>query len=391
MMVTHRPDLDRRRVLAILAAGALPLVIPALPGCATTTLALAPWNGPPPGETDVRIRALSYAVLAPNAHNTQPWLIALRDGAIDLYVDKTRLLPETDPPFRQAHLSQGTFLEQLVLALGASGQATDVAYFPEGEYGPTVVEDRPVARVSFAPAAVTVDPLFSAIPDRRSNKDLYDPDRRVPAADLEALAAATRDPSNVRFVVDAAARARLTDICVEAMTAEVHSRTRDVETARWFRFNDSELEEKRDGFGLAQSGRTGFTKWYAETFLIDRASAADPQGRFARGAVDLSRDQAASAPAFGVLMSVANTRRAQVESGRAYARLTLAATSRGIAIHPMSQALVEYADMSKLKARLEREVALAAGATVQMFFRIGHADPTRHTPRRAVRAMLRPT
>jgi hypothetical protein len=390
-MVTSRSGLGRRQALQLLAAGALPLLVPSLAGCGTTMLALAPWSGPPPSETDVRMRALAYAVLAPNAHNTQPWLLALGDGTIDLYVDKTRLLPETDPPFRQAHISQGTFLETLVIALGALGQRAEVEYFPAGEYGSTVVEDRPVARVRLAPADVAVDPLFGAIAERRSNKDRYDADRPVPAAELEALARASGVAEQVRFVVDPGARARLTGICRDAMAAEVRSRARNVETARWFRFDDAEMESKRDGFGMAQAGRTGFTKWFGETFIVSRESAADPTGTFATSAVTLSQEQAASTPAFAVLASPSNTRRAQVEAGRAYTRMVLAATLRGIATHPMSQALEEYADVAEVKARLEREVGLPAGSTLQMMFRIGYARPTRHAPRRSVRAMLRST
>jgi hypothetical protein len=46
--------------------------------------------------------------------------------------------------------------------------------------------------------------------------------------------------------------------------------------------------------------------------------------------------------------------------------------------------------MAPAKARLEREVGRPEGSTVQMFFRLGFAPLTPHTPRRDVRAMLRP-
>src|SRR5205814_3737234 len=103
---------------------------------------------------------------------------------------------------------------------------------------------------------------------------------------------------------------------------------------------------------------TGFRKWYAEAFLLDRKSAADPAGSFARSAVDLARDQAESAPAFGVLSTRENTRRAQVLAGRAYARVALTVEAQGLSMHPMSQALEEYGDMTDVKTRLGRELAL---------------------------------
>src|ERR1043165_6932429 len=140
-------SMTRREALAGLGV----LAVAGIAGCSGgTTLGLKPWSGPPDGEHDVRMRALSYAVLAPNAHNTQPWSLALAgNDEIVLYVDRTRLLPATDPPFRQAHVSQGTFLELLVIALAEFGHGAEVTLFPEGEYAE--LDDRPVARVHVLP------------------------------------------------------------------------------------------------------------------------------------------------------------------------------------------------------------------------------------------------
>ena len=85
---------------------------------------------------------MSYAILAANPHNTQPWIVDLTGpGNLDLYVDQQRLLPETDPPARQIHISQGTFLENLKLAARQYGYRTEIKYFPKGEYGNAVIED----------------------------------------------------------------------------------------------------------------------------------------------------------------------------------------------------------------------------------------------------------
>ncbi len=386
--------MHRRTTLKLLGLGAATLAIaPTTAGCETAApAAFAPWSGPPPDVTDVRLRALSYASLAPNAHNTQPWLVALKEDSIDLFVDGARLLPETDPPYRQTHVSQGTFLELLVIALAEEGIASDVIYFPEGEYGNDVLRALPVARVTLKKEPVAKDPLFSAITARRSNKRVYDSGRPLSTEQMQALSRAPREgDASVRIISAADALGRLTAICTEAMAVEVTAVARNTETAHWFRFNEQETEQKRDGFGMSQTGRGAITRWFAEHFLLDRAGAADPNGAFAKGAIDATREQAGSAAAFGVLFTGANTRRAQVIAGRAYARVALSAASLGLAMHPLSQALEEYADMTKTKARVEREVGLPPGATVQMLFRLGHAEPTPHTPRRDVRAIVRPT
>jgi hypothetical protein len=351
---------------------------------------MKPWSGPPPGAEDVRLRALSYAVLAPNAHNTQPWSLALpSDDEIVLYVDRTRLLPATDVPFRQAHVSQGTFLELLVIALGAMGRRADVTLFPQGEYANDALDERPVAHVRVTKDTMAADPLFSHITARRSNKREYDPDRKPTPAQVARLVRSIAGGASLSIIEDDTARTRLTGIAADAMAAEVKDRARNEETAKWFRYSDKELEQKRDGFGLASNGKTGFTAWFAETFVLSRENSADPNGTFARGAIDMARSQAKSAPAFGVLTTASNTRTAQVLAGRAYARVALTAQSLGLSMHPMSQSLEEYPDMANVKARMEREVALSPGGTVQMLFRLGYAEAAPHTPRRNVEDMVR--
>ena len=161
----------------------------------------------PGNEPDVRRWALAYAILAPNSHNRQPWLVDLREpDAITLYVDRTRLLPMTDPWFRQIVVSQGTFLKSLVLALRERGLRPEVQLFPQGEFKPRGVDDRPVARVSWAgtsaPAAALAppalqsppmpgkDPLFAQLLLRHTAKVDYDTTRTVAPATLDALRSA---------------------------------------------------------------------------------------------------------------------------------------------------------------------------------------------------------
>src|SRR5262245_15567948 len=64
--------------------------------------AIEAWKGPTPNLRDPRVRALSYALLAPNPHNMQPWIADLQEpGVVTFLCDRTRLLPETDPYSRQ--------------------------------------------------------------------------------------------------------------------------------------------------------------------------------------------------------------------------------------------------------------------------------------------------
>src|SRR5438067_1487493 len=64
---------------------------------------------------------LQFAVLAPSAHNTQPWLFKLRDEDVELWLDLSRAMPHCDPGNRELVISCGAALFQLRVALRRFG------------------------------------------------------------------------------------------------------------------------------------------------------------------------------------------------------------------------------------------------------------------------------
>nr|QQZ50530.1 hypothetical protein JKL49_02950 [Phenylobacterium glaciei] len=139
----------RRGILHWLAAAA-PLTAA---GCSATSATdpAAAWRAPGLGERDPRRFALAHAILAPNPHNRQPWLVDLVGAdEIVFYADTARLLPFTDPPNRQITLGCGAFLELLSQAAAEAGHRAEIALWPEGEPQPTL-DARPVARVRLVP------------------------------------------------------------------------------------------------------------------------------------------------------------------------------------------------------------------------------------------------
>ena len=383
--------MHRRDFIKVMAAGSGVVLLPSvLSGCGETAeTGLEGWNGPMPGETDIRRIVLSYAILAPNPHNKQPWIVDLTGpDSFDLYVDQSRLLPETDPPFRQVHIGQGTFLENAALAAGSLGYAVDVVYFPAGQYGNTKVADKPVASVTLTKDAnARVDPLFAQISKRQSNKRVYD-DTPVSAAQLAELAGSIHHPG-LGLTNEAGKRGKLADIARLAMEIETADKARDAETIAMFRFNDEERARFRDGFGVAQSGMSGLMKMVAETFFLDRRETEADSTDFGAQAVKITTDQANSAAAFGWITTPTNNRLDQLLTGRAYERLNLKATELGLAMHPMSQVLQEYTDMTTLQGQFLGLLDVAEGHTVQMLFRLGIAEPVSHSARRRLTDIMR--
>ncbi|MFK7755269.1 MAG: twin-arginine translocation pathway signal protein, partial [Sedimentitalea sp.] len=160
---------SRRKTLAILGGG---LILAAGSGAYAVTraprTATQPWAMAGQYD-DVRKRALSHAILAPNPHNRQPWLVDLgTPDQVTLFVDTTRLLPHTDPFSRQIVIGLGCFLENMVLAAAQDGYGVEIDTFPEGE-DVTALDQRPVAVARFIAGAGVAEPaLFDQIPHRRS-------------------------------------------------------------------------------------------------------------------------------------------------------------------------------------------------------------------------------
>ncbi|MEL7319772.1 MAG: twin-arginine translocation pathway signal protein, partial [Pseudomonadota bacterium] len=76
--------------------------------------ASAPWLAAGKGFADPRLTALSYAILAPNPHNRQPWQFTLvGEDRIDVTCNLDKRLPSTDPFDRQITIGFGCMIELL--------------------------------------------------------------------------------------------------------------------------------------------------------------------------------------------------------------------------------------------------------------------------------------
>jgi hypothetical protein len=126
--------MNRRRFLTVIAASGSGLLLSACDDIPAS--AVAPWQGPPVDERDIRVRALAWALLAPNPHNLQPWLADVRVAdTITLSLDPQWSLPGTDPYGRQILIGCGGFVELLRMAAAQEGYAAQIAWFPEGVFG----------------------------------------------------------------------------------------------------------------------------------------------------------------------------------------------------------------------------------------------------------------
>ncbi|MBI5259131.1 MAG: twin-arginine translocation pathway signal protein [Burkholderiales bacterium] len=386
--------MDRRAFVRLVGGGVVLAAAGASGGCSGRLPgeAIAAWQGPGP-EPDLRRAILSYAILAPHSHNLQSWLVDLRtEGEILLRCDLQRLLPETDPFSRQIMMSHGTFLELLDLAARERGQRAQITLFPEGAFGPDRIDERPVARIRLvADDSVPRDPLFAQILRRHTNRQAYDPARPVPAAAWQAMAEAVRPhPLRLGFVGPdhpggAASLQRQRDIAREAWRIELVTPRTILESFRWLRIGGREIAQHRDGLSITSPMLVALDR----LGLFDRTRAPGPDDAATRSQREDFDAKIATTPGFLWLVSEGNARATQVDAGRAYARVQLAATAHGVAMQPLQQALQEYPEQAAPYAEIHRLLGASRPShTVQMWARVGFAPPVEPAPRRGLDAHL---
>jgi len=336
--------------------------------------------------TEYRRRFLSYALLAPNPHNRQPWLVRLdgEDG-LTLFCDLERRLPETDPFDRQITLGCGAFLELLSIAAAQEGYRADLTPFPDGVSLPRL-DERPIASVRFVAGATKPDPAFAFVAERRTNRNTYEA-REVPGDPLKQLeAAGTLRGVTARTTGEGELSAKLRDISWRGHEMESITQRTMKESADLMRIGRDEVNQWRDG--LVLEGQ--MIEFARLTGMVTRDALLDVKSDAFKMGMEQYREKAASARAFAWLITAdlggELARLMQLDAGRAYARLTLKATQLGLAVHPWSQTLQEYPEMQLLY----REVhdLIGEGGRLQMFVRVGYADPVIAAPRRGLDALL---
>lgn len=302
---------------------------------------------------------LQYAVLAPSSHNTQPWKFRISGNQIDLFMDRDRWLKVCDADQRELHISVGCCLESLLVAAEHFTLGHQVEYLPDPK------EPMLAASVQFKLGDATSnlrDDLFKMIAVRHTNHGEYD-GRPIPPNILEELSACCIEPEiTVQLTSDESIKQKVDEFVVQADAIE---------------FADPAFREEL-GYWIGQ-GVFG-TSW-----LISKI------GKLAVTHINMGRATAKkdlavlmSSPILGLISSHDNSRKAQIQVGQVYQRISLLAASFAIWCQPISQ-IVQVEETKQEVAKLQTNPQLFP----QLPFRLGFAEPEKHrTPRRQIEEVL---
>ncbi|GBF50433.1 hypothetical protein LPTSP4_19580 [Leptospira ryugenii] len=348
------------------------------------------------------LNAILYGITAPNPHNTQAWKFKIvNPEEMLLYVDETRLLPITDPSTRQIHIGQGTFLECLAIGASSMGYEARFTFFPEGSYAKKDIGKKPIAKIKLVPQrngldvrfpilskANSQDSLFPFLEKRRTVRSQYEGDLLQKKELDSILEDAKPKHSELISILEENGIQVVIRQAMDAMRIEtLNVRTAD-ESRIWFRFNDKEIQTKRDGIALPDQAVTGFQRWMLESFFM----GPEPEKFHNKTGVSqfLAAYEKKIQSAKGILIwkTQSNGFEDWVKVGRDYVRFQLAAEKNGFVIHPMSQIVQEYQEMDELRKSFEAQFQIGKQQKIQMIARIGRSEYKYFTPRRELKSML---
>jgi hypothetical protein len=132
---------------------------------------------------------VACAVLAPSAHNAQPWRFRVTEAGIELHADRSRALPVGDPDGRELTIGCGAALFFLRVAVRRFGHMDRVHLFPDPARPDLLAL---VSRGDEVRASREVLTLFRAIRERRTHRPAFD-GREPGPPDLAALREAAED------------------------------------------------------------------------------------------------------------------------------------------------------------------------------------------------------
>jgi hypothetical protein len=329
---------------------------------------------------------VAAATLAPNPHNSQPWLFRVGACHIDLFADASRNIGAIDPFKREKYIGLGAALENLVVAAQATGYSATVTLIPDGAHSDHA------ARIDLTRAGKRSSALAAQITKRHTNRYAFVAGKEVPSGALTAMTALAdkrTSAARVAWFSSNPQRGELSSLLVAATEAIIRDPDQSRSDYQWFRQTWDQIQRQRDGITIDASGLPELTEALAKLLPAQSRMATDDAW------LGATRDRhTKTAAAYGiVLVRDAADNQQRLDGGRLLERVHLWSTGNGIALQHMNQ-LTERADREReLTIRPQFGDALYQllpdGWQALSLFRIGYPTHTPNkSPRRALEAVI---
>jgi len=323
---------------------------------------------------------VGWAILAASAHNVQPWKFILRPSknSIDVLVDSAGILPASDKTGRQAWISVGCSVSNLIIAAEYCGLNVDLEFVRNGI---RLNLDEPRQLVKRKGKQATLD----AIKRRRVNRgDFYSgPEYEIPDKIIRKMRnTAEALGIGLEVITDAKRRAELAELQYEAERFAMLDGAFRNELAEFVLPNDTERGRGMPGNTL---GLTDAMALHAHSEL-KKHGIFDPT--LAVGMASGSRDNIRNSPLACIIWDDLDSPGGWIKAGRAFQEIALLAEMNDLSVS-VHAGIIELFDENIFSRRYYADeflkiVPLSSGRPL-VLFRMGYAKEYRpHSPRLSV-------
>lgn len=315
---------------------------------------------PTNGSTSDQIHfLLGYAILAPSTHNAQPWLFEIDGDVCKIYLDESKRLPEADPTGRDAWISIGCMLENLLIAARHFSFEPEITWYTAGSH---------IATLKFGKQddSTTNESLLSVIPHRWNARGFF-LEKSIPDSILSELEKIPRSYQGIELscIQDTGAVDKIARLTAAGVKEAQGTRAFRREFASYFHSNITKKYTGIPGFAV--------TLPLIPSFILPKLlMVADLSPVLSK----INYKSVKNAPLVCVLSSSDDSPRTWVEVGRTAQRcmLELNAQELRTSVYVASVEIGEYYK--------DLQVITGLDARPQFLFIAGYMDTEeKHTPR----------
>lgn len=319
----------------------------------------------PDASNSKMVELVRYATLAANGHNTQPWKFKIIDETIEIHPDSSRHLAVVDPQDREHWISLGCALENLVIAAGATGFASEIIY-PADKHN--------YIKVHLQTATPAISPLFDAIQVRQSTRSEYRAEKVSQDILTQVHGIATEPGVVLQFIEGKDEIERVLDYVNQGNLQQYADEAFIEELIQWLRFNKNEALATMDGLFTKCTGNPTVPRWLGEMFV----SGTKPQSQ-----ADADAKKLRSSAGAVLVSSESDTPESWVRSGQVFERLSLQLTSLDLKSALLNQPI----EVPELRAEFQTAMGLGKNQP-QLLMRYGVADDMPYSLRRPLDEVL---
>ncbi|MEA1929378.1 MAG: hypothetical protein U9M92_00615 [Patescibacteria group bacterium] len=308
---------------------------------------------------------LNFAVLAPSSHNSQPWKFKIDNGVISVALELSRLLPHSDSNNRQAYMSLGCAVENILIAADYYNHEIVVIYPDRTDWGQSVVRLAVKKLEAKHGKLGPRDHLANFISRRVSNRNPYKLGG-LPLGLIEALTRLDTDGIKIFIVQDGGVRRDIANVAVAASIEATGDKGFRQELSRYVVPNKTGSCIGMPGFGFGMPTLVSILVPRLMKYVnVNKASARKDR-----------RLLAEQTPALVVIASKNDQPRNWIRVGQTYERIALLAAKAGFSTAMWASPIQigsHYQDLQKI---------LQTNLKPQALFRLGcPIVATPHSPR----------